>query len=130
VLRFTPHKARGSTGTELELPVLPQLQEVLDGTELGTETFLVTGRGEPFTATGFGNWFRDRCDEADLRHCTAHGLRKAGATIAAENGATEKQMMAIFGWSTADLAAHYSKNASQKKLAADSMHLLVPAKRG
>jgi hypothetical protein len=39
-------------------------------------------------------------------------------------------MMAIFGWSSADLAAHYSKKASQKKLAADSMHLLVPAKRG
>ena len=130
VLRFTPHKTRGSTGTELSLPVLPQLQEVFDGTELGVKTFLVTDRGKSFTSNGFGNWFRDRCDEAGLEHCTAHGLRKAGATIAAENGATEKQMMAIFGWSGADLAAHYSKKASQKKLAADSMHLLVPIKKG
>jgi integrase len=130
VLRFTPQKTRGSTGTELILPVLPQLQEVLDGTVLGNETFLVTERGQPFTANGFGNWFRDRCDEAGLTNCTAHGLRKTGAAIAAENGATEKQMMAIFGWSTADLAAHYSKTASQKKLAGDAMHLLVPAKRG
>jgi integrase len=130
ILRFTPHKTRGSTGTELILPVLPELQEVLNGTDLGEQTFLVTERGQPFTANGFGNWFRDRCDEAGLKHCTAHGLRKAGATIAAENGATEKQMMAIFGWSGADLAAHYSKKASQKKLAADSMHLLVPIKKG
>ena len=37
-------------------------------------------------------------------------------------------MMAIFGWSSADLAAYYCKKASQKKLAADSMHLLAPTK--
>jgi integrase len=130
VLRFTPHKTRSSSGTELILPILAELQALLDGTKLGAGTFLVTERSQPFTANGFGNWFRDRCDEAGLKHCTAHGLRKAGATIAAENGATEKQMMAIFGWSGADLAAHYSKKASQKKLAADSMHLLVPIKKG
>ena len=130
LLTFMPEKTKGSTGLELQLPVLPELQEVLDGTELGTETFLVTERGKPFTSNGFGNWFRDRCDEAGLPHCTSHGLRKAGATTAAENGATEKQMMAIFGWTTADLAAHYSKKASQKKLAGDAMHLLIPAKKG
>jgi hypothetical protein len=28
------------------------------------------------------------------------GLRKAGATVAAENGATPHQLMAIFGWNT------------------------------
>jgi hypothetical protein len=52
----------------------------------GDLTFLVTKHGKPFTANGFGNWFRDRCDEARLPQCSAHGLRKAGATIAAENG--------------------------------------------
>jgi hypothetical protein len=25
-------------------------------------TFLETEYGKPFTAAGFGNWFRDRCD--------------------------------------------------------------------
>jgi integrase len=35
-----------------------------------------------------------------LYHCSAHGLRKAGATIAANNGATAHQLMAIFGWDT------------------------------
>jgi len=28
------------------------------------------------------------------------------------------------------LAAHYSKKASQKKLAGDAMHLPIPAKKG
>ena len=35
-------------------------------------------------------------------------------------------MMAIFGWETARMAALYAKKASQKKLAGDAMHLLVP----
>jgi hypothetical protein len=39
-------------------------------------------------------------NQAGLRHCSAHGLRKADATIAANNGATAHQLMAIFGWDT------------------------------
>jgi hypothetical protein len=31
---------------------------------------------------------------------SAHGLRKAGAAIAAENRATAPQLIAIFGWKT------------------------------
>jgi hypothetical protein len=36
-----------------------------------------------------------RADEAGLPKCSAHGLRKAGATITAENGATDRQLMAF-----------------------------------
>jgi hypothetical protein len=59
---------------------------------------LVNAYGQPFTKAGFGNRFRDWCDSAALPHCDAHKLCKAGALIAAENGATKKQLMAIFGW--------------------------------
>jgi hypothetical protein len=38
-----------------------------------------------------------QCNGARLPHCSAHGLQKAGATIAAQNGATEYQLMSIFG---------------------------------
>jgi integrase len=62
--------------------------------------FLATQFGKPFTSNGFGNRFRKWCDDADLPHCSVHGLRKAGTTIAAENGATEHQLMAIFGRKT------------------------------
>jgi integrase len=92
--------------------------------------FLVTAYGRTFTANGFGNWFRDRCDEVGLNHCTAHGLRKAGATIAAENGATTHQLMAIFGWTTVKQAEHYTKKASRKRLAGDAMHLLKAPRTG
>jgi len=38
-------------------------------------------------------------------------LRKAGATIAAENGATARQLMAIFGWSTLKMPELYTRAA-------------------
>ena len=114
-LTFMPEKTSKSTAKVLNLPVLPNLRQVIDASPTGSEAYLETERGIPFTANGFGNWFRDRCDEAGLKHCSAHGLRKAGADIAAENGATEAQMMAIFGWSTAAMAAHYHKKASSEE---------------
>jgi len=86
-------------------------------------TFPVTEYGRPFTANGFGNWFRERCDEAGLRHCSAHGLRKAGAA-AADNGATTHQLMAIFGWETVK-QENYTKKANRRRLAGDAMHLLM-----
>src|SRR5262245_57318733 len=74
---------------------------------------------------GFGSKFRAWCDEAELPHCTAHGLRKAGAVIAAENGATPHQLMAIFGWRTLKEAERYTKAVQEKKVAASAMNLLV-----
>jgi hypothetical protein len=60
-----------------------------------------------------------------MPHCSAHGLRKAGAAIAAENGATGKQIQAIFGWETLQQVERYTRKARAKKLAGDSMHLAV-----
>ena len=67
-------------------------------------TFLVTEYGKPFLDKGLGNKMRQWCDESGLFHCLAHGLRKAGASIAAEYGATSDQLKAIFGWTTSQQA--------------------------
>ena len=80
--------------------------------------------GRPFTDAGFGNKFREWCDQAGLHHCTAHGLRKAGATIVANNGATPHQLMAIFGWDTLKMAEAYTRAADQQRLAESAMHML------
>jgi integrase len=124
-LTFTQTKNRKRNPIPVSIPVLPELQAVIDATPSCNMTFLVTEFGRPFTAAGFGNRFRKWCNDAGLLHCSAHGLRKAGATIAAENGATEHQLMAIFGWTTAKQAEHYTKAARRKLLAAGAMHLLV-----
>ena len=69
---------------------------------------------------------RQWCDQAGLPHCTSHGLRKAGATIAAENGASDLQLMAIFGWMRAEMATLYTRRANRRKLSQDAMPLIVP----
>jgi integrase len=76
--------------------------------------YLETSFDKPFTGNGFGNKFKDWCVEAGLPHCTAHGLRKAGATIAAENGATEHELMAIYGWESPKQAAIYTARRTGK----------------
>ena len=87
-------------------------------------TFLVTEFGKPFTSAGFGNWFRDRCNEAGLPQCSAHGVRKAAAVRAAENGATTHELMAMFGWMTLKEAERYTKAAERKRLAGRAATLL------
>lgn len=130
-LRFVPRKTRYRRKRMSEKPVLPQLASVIEASQCGQLSFLVTEYGKPFSAAGFGNWFRERCNEAGLPHCTAHGLRKAGATIAAENGATTNQLMAMFDWDTPGQAKVYTDKADRKRMAGDAMGLIVaPAKMG
>ena len=79
-LTFTQYKGRNRKPHKLTLPILPALQKIIDASPCGDMTFLVNDLGSPFTDAGFGNKFRDWCDQADLPQCSAHGLRKAGAT--------------------------------------------------
>jgi integrase len=123
-LRFTQQKNRLRKPVTLEIPVLPVLAETIAATQSGHLTFLVTQYGKPFTVSGFGTRFRKWAIAAGLPRCTPHGLRKAGAVQAAENGATASQLMAIYGWSDIKQAERYTKAADQKRLAGDSMHLI------
>jgi integrase len=123
-LTFTQHKGRNRKPHRLTLPILPVLQRIIDVTPCGDLTFLVNDWSRPFTDGSFGNKFRDWCNQAKLYHCSAHGLRKAGATIAANNGATAHQLMAIFGWDTIKEAEKYTAKADQQRLAESAMQLL------
>lgn len=126
VLMFTQTKNRNRNPVRLELPMLPILQSVIDASPVGDLTFLVTEFGKPFSAKGFSAKMRQWCDEAGLSECTAHGLRKAGAVIAAHNGATPHQLMSIFGWRTLKEAERYTKAVEQKRIASSAMSLLLP----
>ncbi|MGG7580990.1 tyrosine-type recombinase/integrase [Rhizobium sp. Nf11,1] len=126
VLTMRPGKTKKSSGVVVEIPVLPELQRTIDESQTGNLTFLITEFGKPFTTNGLGNKMRDWCDQAELFHCSTHGLRKAGATIAAENGATDEELMAIFGWTTKNQTTVYTKKARRKKIAAGAIQKLVP----
>jgi integrase len=44
-IKFTPKKASGTTGKTLELPLLKVLDDVINASATGAETFLVTSQG-------------------------------------------------------------------------------------
>lgn len=123
-------KGRRRRVTMIEVPLLPVLADEIAAGSSGHLTYLVTEYGQPFTVAGFGNWFRERCNEAGLQHCSAHGLRKAGAVRAAENGATTMQLMAIFGWRNMKEAEVYTKAAERRKMARAAMGLLARDVKG
>jgi len=118
-LRFTAHKGRNKTPVTIDMLILGEFAEALAAAPANNLHFLVTAHGKPFTAAGFGNWFRECCDEAGLPGLSAHGLRKAAATRAAEDGLTAHELMAKFGWLTLAQAEHYTR-AAQRRLLADS----------
>lgn len=119
------HIQTGKTGEWVYLPIVDSLRTSITSTKSGDLTLLLTERGRPFASpASFGNWFRNRCLEADVIKGRAHGLRKAGAVLTAERGATPHQMMAIFGWTSEDMATHYARKANRKKMGLESGRLL------
>ena len=104
----------------------PKLREIIDATPtIGVNSFLVTHLGKPYTAAGFGNWFRELCDEADCAEVSAHGLRKACARRLAEIGCSANQIAAITGHATLTEVQRYTKAADRKRMAREAMRKLV-----
>jgi integrase len=124
-LKFTQYKNRNRKPVVTEIPMLQELERIIDASPVGDLTYLVTDYGHPFTANGFGGKMREWCDQAGLPQCSSHGLRKSAAAIAAENGASAHQLMAIFGWLTLVEAERYAAAARRKRMAGAAMHLLV-----
>jgi integrase len=108
----------------------PMLDAIAAVPEHGHMTFLINGEGKPFASgNAFGNWFKDRCKEAKLDHCSAHGVRKAAASIAQENGATSGQLDAMFTWVDGEQRGTYTRGASGLKLATAGFTILENALR-
>ncbi len=112
------------TGTHLWIKMHSELASIIAQTPRDNLTFLVTAYGKPFSAAGFGNWFRECCDSAGLSKCSAHGLRKAAARRLAEAGCTNQQIKAITGHRTEAEVARYTQAAEQEKLADQAMSRL------
>jgi integrase len=105
------------TGVELQIPLHVSLAQIIAEAPADNLTFLTTQFGKPFTAPGFGNWFREQCNAAGLPHCSAHGLRKAAARRLAEAGCTEHEIASITGHASLREIVRYTKAADQKRLA-------------
>jgi integrase len=109
---------------EVQIPLLPPLVEALDAGPTADLAFVCGSNGKPMTKESFGNAFADACRKAGISK-SAHGLRKIGATRAANNGATVAQLNAIFGWTGSKMASLYTQNADRARLARDAMSKLL-----
>jgi integrase len=132
-VRFGRHHVRDGVGTiktektntEVTLPILPILDATLKAGPCGDLTYIAGESGRPLTRESFGNLFRKACRAAELRNRSAHGLRKAAATRAANPGATVAELEAIFGWQDGTMAALYTRAADRRRLAKHAMHKLA-----
>jgi integrase len=94
----------------------PELMASINAAWKGGDTFLVTDKfRKPFSdSASFGVWFWHMCRKAGLDGLSAHGIRKATATAAAEAGATPFELMGMFGWLRLNTAALYTEKVNRK----------------
>ncbi len=129
-LHFVQQKTERTSRNQMRILIVPALQQALDLVPKDQMTFLVTHQGKPFTAAGFGNWFRDICDQAGLKGFSAHGLRKALLTLGSEMGLTQHELMAIAGHDTTGMTALYTKSRDRELLAERGMGKMVAGQFG
>lgn len=109
--------------TRVTIPVLKPLAATLKAGPVGDLAFVATKAGRPLLKNSLGNVFHAACKVAGVNK-SAHGIRKAAATHAADQGATEAELEAIFGWSGGQMASHYTREANRKRLASGAMSKL------
>lgn len=113
------------TGTQLTIPILPELQRIIDATPTGNLTFIATASGRPMVKEGFGNWFRDACIAAGIKGKSAHGLRKAAATRLANAGVSDAELDAIMGWTPGSgMSRIYTRTRDSERLARQASNKL------
>lgn len=124
------------TGTRVTIPVLPELAEIIAAGPTGELSIIASKKGQPIRKEVLGNLFKTACQAAGIPNKSAHGIRKAAATRAANNGATVATLEAIFGWEGGQMAALYTRAADRRALAAEHMGKLsksrtaIPAPKG
>jgi integrase len=117
VISFVTEKGRDRVRIEVSRRIEPELAAALADGPCGDLSFICGERGHPLKKESFGNDFKAACVAAGIFDKSAHGLRKLSATIWAERGATEHELMAMFGWMTPQMASLYTRTAHRRKLA-------------
>lgn len=130
-LIFTEFKGRTKQIKQHRLPILDALRVSIDATPAtGQLAYLVNRYEQPFKPETFSKWFAERCRLAGIdAGLSAHGLRKFAAQWCAENGATEHQLMALFGWLHPDMARLYTQKANRARMEGEAARLLERKQR-
>lgn len=109
---------QGKTGTDLIIPMHPDLKAILAIWPRRGDAILSSARRKPYTVESFGNLMASAIGEAGLPvRCVLHGLRKAAARRLAEVGCTASQIAAITGHKSLSEIERYTRKAEQRRLA-------------
>lgn len=103
---------------DASVPMLPTTRAALDALPAAPIKHLITNiYGKPFSVAGLGNKMRKWCDDAGLKGCSLHGLRKATSRRIAESGGTDAEGQAITGHKKAQTFIKYRERANRAHLA-------------
>ena len=111
------------------IPMLEPLRQALEAFNATQKvigmTWISHTSGRPYNAKTISSWFVDQVKAAGLGEgLTPHGIRKRAATYIADEGASTKQMMAVFGWKKPEQAEVYTAAAEAKRLAKEGLEKL------
>lgn len=109
-----------------EVPILQPLRAAIDATQHGDLVYMINQYGVSFSPKGLGQQFVKWARKAGVeKGLSAHGVRKLSATMAADAGATENELMAMFGWLSPKQAAVYTRNVDRPRLARRAADLIA-----
>jgi len=125
-LEFIPGKTSTITGRRLSIPIHPDLATSIEATPICDQAFLITQYDKPWGGpASFGNVFRDWCNQAGLKHCSAHGLRKAAAVMLIEAGCSAAEAAAITGHDSLQMLEYYARERDRGPLATTAMSKVI-----
>jgi hypothetical protein len=110
------------TGKQLWIPAHQDLREMLGQIPKTHVNILTNSRGVAWTLDGFKTSWGAELDRPEMKayregRLVFHGLRKSAVVFLLEAGCTDAEVSAITGQSRR-MVEHYSRQVSQKKLAA------------
>lgn len=132
MLVFTVEKNRlrklreGKEPVVIAIPILPALQACISNMKRphGERHWLLSWHGRPYDRNdSFTHALASAAKAIGIKG-SPHGLRKLGAALAAENGASHADMMAIFGWETMNQPDLYIRKFQRKRAALRAMHMV------
>lgn len=105
------------TGTELSIPVHPNLLAALKAYPAKGMTLLGDQAGRPVSRPALTDLMKRAAAAAGLPpHCLPHGLRKAAMRRLAEAGGTVKELQSVSGHGTLKEVERYTRAADQRLL--------------
>jgi len=116
------------TGEPVVIGCTDELRTELETMPRLGDTIIVGERGRPLKAHSLGVMVRRVLNGMGVNGYSIHGLRKNAGNALAEADGTEREIMVRLGHRSPQMAAHYTKRASQKKLARSAVEKLERAK--